>query len=259
MSEPQRIPPLVGATKIADCEKHGTYESRRYPFLTDAWSPCPICLEESEAERQRQEAERHRLQMEDLWDAAMARAGIPARFRGKRLEDYVAVSEAQQANLAWAVDYAHTFDIALHTGRSALLVGKPGTGKTHLALAIAQHVMRRQCSVRFSTVQRVFRAVKETWSREAETSEAQAVAMFTKPDLLILDEVGVQFGSATEQQLLFDILNHRYESMKPTLLLSNLPVAEVQTFLGERIMDRLREDGGRVLVFDWASHRGQAQ
>lgn len=56
--------------------------------------------------------------------------------------------------------------------------------------------------------------------------------------------------------LLFDVLNERYERRKPTLMLSNLTAQEVAAYLGERVMDRLREDGGRVIVFDWESHRG---
>jgi DNA replication protein DnaC len=77
------------------------------------------------------------------------------------------------------------------------------------------------------------------------------------PDLLILDEVGVQFGSDTEKLLLFDVLNERYEQRKPTLLLSNLALDGVKAFLGERIYDRLREDGAEAVVFDWDSWRGR--
>jgi DNA replication protein DnaC len=74
--------------------------------------------------------------------------------------------------------------------------------------------------------------------------------------LLIIDEIGVQFGSPFETNLMFDILNERYEKLRPTLLLSNLTAPEIKAFLGERIYDRLREDGGQFVPFDWQSHRG---
>ena len=48
------------------------------------------------------------------------------------------------------------------------------------------------------------------------------VAGFIRPDLLILDEVGVQFGSETEKMILFEIINGRYEQLKPTIVISNL-------------------------------------
>ena len=79
------------------------------------------------------------------------------------------------------------------------------------------------------------------------------------PELLILDEVGVQFGSETEKLMLFDVLNERYEKRKPCVLLSNLAIDDVKAFLGERVFDRLREDGGEAVAFDWESYRGRKQ
>jgi DNA replication protein DnaC len=57
---------------------------------------------------------------------------------------------------------------------------------------------------------------------------------------------------------MFDILNERYEKRHPSLLLSNLTPGEVKTFLGERVYDRLREDGGQCVPFDWESYRRKA-
>ena len=155
--------------------------------------------------------------------------------------------------------YADNFDTVLKTGRSAVFAGLPGTGKTHLAAGIALRLMHRdKRRVLFSTVMRAIRSVKDTWHKGSELTETQAIAALVAPDLLILDEVGVQFGSDTEKLILFDVLNERYEERKPCLLLSNLPVDEVKAFLGERIFDRLREDGGEAVAFTWASARGAA-
>jgi nucleoside-diphosphate-sugar epimerase len=44
--------------------------------------------------------------------------------------------------------------------------------------------------------------------------------------------------------------------MRPTLLASNCTKDELKGFLGDRIVDRLRENGGKVLIFDWPSRRG---
>jgi DNA replication protein DnaC len=72
----------------------------------------------------------------------------------------------------------------------------------------------------------------------------------------VLDEVGVQYGTDAEKQIAFEIINTRYENLRPTIIISNLNAAELTTFIGERVMDRLKENGGRLLVFDWPSHRG---
>ena len=43
--------------------------------------------------------------------------------------------------------------------------------------------------------------------------------------------------------------------MKPTILLSNLNIEGLGEYLGERVMDRLREGGGKMIAFDWDSYR----
>jgi DNA replication protein DnaC len=73
--------------------------------------------------------------------------------------------------------------------------------------------------------------------------------------LLILDEVGVQFGSETEKQILFSLLNGRYKAMLPTLLISNLTRDELAVCIGTRNLDRLQEGAGTFISFDWDSYR----
>lgn len=240
--------------RLEECEKHGVYESVN--FFGRIWSGCPDCAEaerraEAEAaELRKREAELHR------WRIRVGGTGIPERFQSKSLDDYEAANPGQARVLRFAKGYVENFDEVLRTGQSALFLGKPGTGKTHLAAGIGMQLLRDQNRrVMFTTVIRAVRRVKETWARGSEESEAEAIRSMVLPDLLILDEVGIQFGSDTERNILFDLINERYEKCRPTLILSNLSVEEVSTFLGERIMDRLRENGGKCFLFDWESRR----
>lgn len=244
-------------SKPAHCEMHGAFSSRM--IFGRLWSSCPICEEERRARDEAEREERERLERLAHWLRRIEYAGIPERFRNRSLQNFTAETEAQAKALAFASGYAERFDEVLETGRSALFIGKPGTGKTHLAVGIGMSAMRDNRSVLFTTVIRALRRVKDTWNRDSQESESEAVAALTYPDLLILDEVGVQFGSEAEKLILFDVLNERYERRRPTLLLSNLGLNEVRAYLGERIFDRLREDGGEVVVFDWASWRGRPE
>jgi DNA replication protein DnaC len=105
------------------------------------------------------------------------------------------------------------------------------------------------------TVYDAVRHIKSTWGSNSKLSELQAVANLVEPDLLILDEVGQQYGSEAERQILFDVLNKRYEARRPCILLSNLDMKDVIAFLGERVVDRLAEDGAAFVAFKWESHR----
>lgn len=247
-------PPL---TRQDNCTTHGQFESRCY--MRDFWMKCPDCALDTKRAAESNEAAKARAAEVERWQLRMGSAGIPIRFKDRTLASYKATSSQQQKALSFAQQYADGFGEVLQSGRGALFVGKPGTGKTHLSIGIALEVMgNRNGTALFTTAMRALRRVKDTWTRGSEESETQAIGALVFPDLLILDEVGVQFGSDTERLILFEVLNERYEQRKPSILLSNLTVDEVRGYLGERIFDRMREDGGQVVVFDWASHRGQA-
>ena len=248
-------PPLEAAHQ---CEQHGEFVAKCH--IGKMWSKCPVCAEEKERqEQERKEQERAKARAQE-WQARLGHSGIPLRFHDRTLSGYEAKSADQQAALEFAKEYALGFEQVQKTGRGAIFVGRPGTGKTHLAVGIGLYAMRKfHARVLFMTVQRAIRSVKDTWAKGAQQSESEAIDALVEPDLLILDEVGVQFGSEFERNTLFDVLNERYEMRKPTIFLSNLASDELADFLGERVMDRLREDGGRVIPFAWERYRGKAQ
>lgn len=247
-------PPL---TRESTCETHGLYTSQCH--VGDIWTKCRACADAAQAQEAAAEAVREKERARENWEKRIGMAAIPDRFVGCRLRNYEATTPEQQAALSFARAYATDFAEVQRTGRCAIFIGNVGTGKTHLAIGIGLQVMHSHGAlVLFSTVARMVRRIKDTWSKQSEESEGDAIAALVFPDLLILDEVGVQFGSDFEKSLLFDVLNERYEKRKPTIFLSNLPLEEVGGYLGERVMDRIREDGGDVVPFQWDSYRGRA-
>jgi len=214
------------------------------------------------AERGRQEAikiaaERQQAAQTAL-ERAVGRAGVPGRFRGRAFDAYHALLSEQKVALAVCRGYADRFDESLAEGRCLILVGGPGTGKTHLACAILETVIRRGNTGLFVTVSEALRAIRDAYSPRAMRSELEAFALLTEPDLLVLDEAGVAVGDAEKRRaLLFDVLNRRYADQRPTILIGNLTAGELEEYLGERIMDRLLESGSAVVPFTWESYRRQ--
>ena len=77
-------------------------------------------------------------------------------------------------------------------------------------------------------------------------------------DPLVIDEVGIQFGTDTERMILYEILDLRYEAPcgRPVSLTTNITALKtLEGFLGERIIDRLFEGESKAVFFDWESHR----
>lgn len=255
MSVADMLRPESAEIRLANCPKHGEYESRC--IYAKIWSKCPACEREAKEAEEALELKRKAESAKRRWQQMMGSACIPERFQDRSLASYAAQTAGQQHALTFSNEFAGSFTDG-NGGRSAIFSGGVGTGKTHLAVGIALHVMDRYGkSAVFVTVQRLIRSVRDAWRRDSELSETEVIERFASPALLILDEVGVQAGSENERQILFDVLNERYEKRRSTLLLTNLNVDECRHFLGERVFDRMREDGGEFVVFDWASHRGR--
>ena len=238
-----------------ECDAHGVYLSRKFRGLR-IWSGCPKCSDERDAKSKTEESVKARAERAQAWKGRVDCAGIPERFKTRTLRNYVAELPGQQDALVFSTEYADGFAKVLSDGRCALFVGSVGTGKTHLAVGICLRIMHAGYTASFQTVREVIRRVRDTWSRGADETETQAIAALVCVDLLVLDEVGVQHGTEAEQLVLWDVLDGRYKARRPTLLLSNLTVPELEGYLGARIFDRLREDGGQVIPFIWASARG---
>lgn len=241
------------ATETRSCSRHGEYQARN--LMRNLWTPCPACGDEQRKESERraqQEAEQNRRNSVHM---ILGRSGIPARFADRELDGFKAETPEQERVLKICKAYAERFDDRLANGGGLVMCGKPGTGKTHLACGIANHIAQFGRTSLFLSVMQAVRRVKETWGRNDGDTEADVIAKMLKPDLLILDEVGVQFGSEAEKLILFEIINGRYSEMRPTIIISNLAREELGAYLGERVIDRMNEGGGATLAFTWESKR----
>lgn len=257
-SEPQHLQPSE-ETVDAVCPSHGAFLARVIRF--DGMSKpmvgrCPTCSEEiraaEEARKAREIAAERAAQVAHL----RSMAGIPARFAAKSFDDYQATTVGQKIALGVCRTFAENWPAKLAEGGSLVLTGGPGTGKTHLACAVANAVIEQHlASAGFGTVAGLLRHIKDTYRKDSQKSEQDAIDDLVSPRLLVVDEVGVQVGSEHEKLLMFEVLNARYQSLRPTILISNLSGGELEAFLGQRLMDRYRECGS-VLAFDWQSHRG---
>ncbi len=237
------------------CPTHGAFESTLHRIgAQDHWTQCPGCAADSAA---RWKQERDREDHERLIAGLVAGAKIPARFQCKTFDDYAPMSAGERRALAAARDYADHFDDHYRAGRCMVFCGKPGTGKTHLACAIANAVARSGRRVLYTTVANLIRRVRSTWSNARYETEGEVLRDLQKLSLLIIDEVGLSFGSDGEVVQMAEIIDSRYCETRPTLIASNCTLDELSRYLGERGVDRLRENSGKVVLFDWPSHRGQ--
>jgi len=245
----------------AVCPKHGAYISKGTRFTVgrckEYWTPCDGCTtDRAEAEREAAEIERKARELVKL-EEMLGRAAIPRRFIGRSFDNYRTNSTSQRNALTIARDYAEDFGEHARTGESLLMLGNAGTGKSHLASAILQAIMPVHCGM-YTTAAEVIDIVRETWRRDSDRSQHKLMQMLAEIPLLVIDEVGVQYGTESEQNTMFQIIDRRYRDRRPVIMMGNLTRAELHKLLGERVFDRLREVS-KVVVFDWDSYRSTAR
>ncbi|BGI52693.1 MAG: ATP-binding protein [Candidatus Hamiltonella defensa (Ceratovacuna japonica)] len=246
----------------AECPEHGPFEQRCRTFKAlphvQTRTDCPRCLETKMADMQNQVQAEQARKKQALIQTLLKNAHIPPRFEQACFESYQPVNAQARQCLAVCQRYAEHWPTRRAQGGGLVLCGRPGTGKNHLAVSMAKSLIQtHQASVLLTGALQMIRAVKNTWSKTAEKTETQVIQDYARPDLLVIDELGVQFGSDTEKIILFEILNTRYEQLKPSVLISNLAPAEMADCIGERVMDRMQEGGGGTLAFTWDSYRSR--
>lgn len=184
--------------------------------------------------------------------------GVPARSREcsflgyeLRTDDHRKALESAQ-NMANEICTGSRKDV-----RPRLFCGLPGTGKTHLACAVVSMVLRAGKVSRYLTASDIARSVRSSYSRGSETTEEIILGKLVSVPLLVIDEIGLGIGTEHEKAMVLDAISKRYEAMVPTILISNLSQQAIFDYLGERIVDRLREDFAQIVEFKWKSERGE--
>jgi DNA replication protein DnaC len=240
------------------CPTHGPYETRLYgSALRHVMRRCPECMKEEERHEAALRARAEQQLQEEKRRERHSYSRIPKRFKDRRFDNYHAESEQQKKVLEACKGYASDWDAVKDSGKSMIFIGNVGAGKTHLACSIAYEVAERGGRPLFISVSEMMREIKSAFNKDSDTTEQEQIDKFANVGLLILDELGMDYGTDFNKALLFEVLNNRYANQKPSILISNLDTSALREYMGERLFDRMRENGGKLLAFVWDSHRGK--
>jgi len=190
-------------------------------------------------------------------DRLIARRTTAASFREqKTLEDF-------DWDFNRSIKKKQIFDLAaggfLRQRRDILLCGPPGVGKSHLAQAIGLHLIRSGWTVLYRSI---FDAVRDMLHDEAFDGHEKVMTRYLKPDLLILDDMGMKQLPKRSGEYLFEIIMRRHE-LRSTMMTSNRPLEDWGKLVGDvpaagAILDRILQNA-EILRITGKSYRLRGQ
>jgi DNA replication protein DnaC len=125
------------------------------------------------------------------------------------------------------------FDLAscdfIRKGKDVLFIGPPGVGKTHLSQAIGLQAIKSGFTVYYRSI---FDLVRDFLKEEVLQDENRMMKKYLKPDLLIVDDMGLKQLPKRSGEYLFEVIMRRYE-VRSTVMTSNRPIEEWGKLIGD--------------------------
>jgi len=167
-------------------------------------------------------------------------SNVGRRFKGRTFSNF------DRAKQPKAYDICKKFADGFqeNTGKGIILVGDPGTGKTHLAAAITNYITSELgVAVKFGNFVDILNDIKRSFH-----SDEDVVRELKKMPLLVIDDLGKERRSEWSEMILYDVINGRYEDYMPTIITTNLSPRQIEERFGEATFSRIFEMCVGVIV-----------
>ena len=201
----------------------------------------PESLDERMRSRMTDPAQSRVLQVRERRSAAQERfqGEMPELLKGMTFDNFdrrgQAVDEKALDSLREAYKLSKEFAEDPHLW--LVLVGETGSGKTHLAAAIANERIKRGQATCLVVVPDLLDYLRSAYSPESRISYDEAFESIRTAPLLILDDLGAHSSTPWAEEKLYQLVNHRYNHRLPTVVTTNLWLDQIDERLASRLAD----------------------
>jgi len=188
-----------------------------------------------------------------LFQQKIKNSGLNKRYMNCGFKNFVVSTLAQDNAIKLCQSFAQQIISEQHP--NLLLVGTPGTGKTHLSASIIRNLLHNSTkSARYYTSAEIAQNMMDTWS-DPSRSEKELIEHFSSFDLLVIDEYGLHDRHEKRLEMVHKVLYSRYDNMKSTLVISNFSLTMMEQDVGPRLWSRLHENDLIVVPCYWKDNR----
>lgn len=150
---------------------------------------------------------------------------VPPRYRTAKLADFSV--RIQKLGAKWLKD----------SGDGLFLPGTPGVGKTHLACALLIEFSRQSRGGLFASGAELYGRLRDCYARNG--SELEVLGPLVEADLVVLDDFGAGNFTPHECSVALYVLDHRLNHLRPSIVTTNLSLAEIGDRGDARLASRL--------------------
>ena len=165
-------------------------------------------------------------------------SGIKPLYKNCTFDNYIADENTNNAKRL-AQHYADKYEDVSKEGKGLIFMGNTGSGKTHLAAAIANSLLEKGVKVIFISYSNLI--LKINGANDYGATENKLVNKLQKCSLLVLDDIGITTSNEKSCAVLYSILDERINNFRPTVITSNIAdLTEIKTKFNEQIYDRIK-------------------
>ena len=161
------------------------------------------------------------------------RSQLPALYRNASFENFNITSQDLRAAVLAVKKYADDFPNETRPG--LLLIGEPGTGKTHLAVAALRRIIEKGFECLFCDYQNLLDRIRSGYDAASNSADREAYRIALDAEVLILDDLGAHRITDWVLDTVTSIVTYRCNNRKPLIATTNLPE-----------FSRTKSDDGRV-------------